>query len=135
MNKFIKLTVIYLFSFLFIIFGSNKFLGFLNLPLPDDPSAKTFLITMFSTYLVKLVGFTQVAGAILLLFYKTRFIGVLMFVPVIINILVFHLAHDNPGNGLWIFVSVLFLSVCYSQKDGFKALFKIQDIKKSELSV
>lgn len=126
MNKYIKNTVIIIFSILFLIFGSNKFLGFLDLQLPSDPLAKTFLVTMFSTYLVKLVGFAQVSGAILLLFPRTRFLGVLIFLPVILNIDIFHLVHDNPGNGLWIFVTVLYGLIIYFQKEQFEELLKIK---------
>lgn len=127
MNKYVQNGIIGFFSLLFIIFGSNKFFGFLELQLPADPIAKTFLVTMFTSYLVKLVGFAQVAGAVLLLIPRTRFLGTLLFLPVIVNIAVFHLAHDNPGNGLWIFVSLLYAVIVYFQKNNFAALLKIQD--------
>ena len=42
--------------------------------------------------------------------------------------MLFHIAHDMPGNGLWIFVLVLQGIVLYSFKDYAKKLI-IQDLK------
>lgn len=124
--NYLKNINIWLFSLLFLVFGSNKFFGFLQLSFPEDETAKAFLVTMFSTYLVKLVGFAQVFGAILLLIPRTRFFGTLLFMPVIVNIAVFHLVHDNPGNGLWVLVSLLYLGICYWEKENFNSLYKIE---------
>lgn len=126
MNRYIVILVTSLYSVLFIVFGLNKFLGFINLPLPSDPTAKSFLLTMFSSYLVKLVGFTQIIGAILLVIPRTKFVGTLFFLPVIVNIILFHLSHDNPGNGLWIVMSLMYIFICFSQKENFKRLIEIQ---------
>jgi putative oxidoreductase len=127
MNKYIKNIVLALFALQFIIFGLNKFLGFANPQPPVDPAALNFLGGMFGSYLGKFVGFIEIAGSILLIIPRTRFLGLLTLIPVMANIIVFHIAHDNPGNGIWIFVTIIFGVVCFSQKNNFKTLITIQD--------
>jgi putative oxidoreductase len=127
MNKYIKNIAIGLFAFQFIIFGLNKFFGFVNPPPPTDPIALTFLGGMFGSYLAKFVGFFEIIGSVLLLLPRTRFVGLLLLLPIMANIIMFHLAHDNPGNGIWIGVTLIFGLVCYGQKENFGSLLKIQD--------
>jgi putative oxidoreductase len=63
----------------------------------------------------------------LLIVPRTRFIGLLLLLPIMANIIVFHFAHDNPGNGIWIIVALIAGVVCYSQKNNFKSLLNIKD--------
>jgi putative oxidoreductase len=105
----------------------NKFIGFINPPPPSDSTALSFLSSMFESYLGKLVGFIEVVGALLLVMHRTQFIGLLLLMPIMLNIIMFHLAHDNPGNGIWIVVSILFGIVIFDQKDNFTTLFKMNN--------
>lgn len=127
MHTYIKNTAIILFALQFMIFGANKFLGFVNPPPPTDPIALTFLGGMFGSYLGKFVGFFEIVGSLLLIIPKTRFIGLLVLTPIMVNIIAFHIAHDNPGNGIWIIVTLIFCIVCYSQKENLQTLIKVQN--------
>jgi len=104
----------WLFGLHFIVFGLNKFLGFADVPPPEGEQAIAFLTAMFTTYLFKLVATTQIIGGILLLIPRTSFLGYLMLLPVVANIVAFHFAHAMPGNGLWIITLVLTFLVGYS---------------------
>ncbi len=105
-----------------IIFGLNKFLGFIQIDPPVDPAAQTFLGAMFTTYLFRFVAIIEIVGGIMLLIPRTAFIGTLMLLPIIANIVLFHLAHDMPGNGIWVFPTIMTVSVLYFFKDNFKSL-------------
>ncbi|MEO1254692.1 MAG: hypothetical protein AAFY41_07395 [Bacteroidota bacterium] len=107
---------------LMIIFGLNKFLGFIPVEPPADATAQAFLGTMFSSYLYQTVALAEIAGGILLFIPKYSFIGTLLLLPVIFNIVAFHLAHDMPGNGIWLGPTLLFLIVLISFKDRFKSM-------------
>lgn len=126
MKNYIKQLAIGILAIQFIIFGLNKFLGFVNPPPPTDPTALTFLGGMFGSYLGKFVGFFEIVGSILLFIPRTRFIGLLLLLPIMANIIMFHLAHDNPGNGIWIAVTFLFGVVTYTQKNQFKSLLNLE---------
>ncbi len=112
----------YLFALHLIIFGANKFLLFANFPPPTDETAQLFMGGMFGTYLAKLVGLVEIIGGILLLIPKTSFIGFLMLLPVVANIVMYHIAHDMPGNGIWLFTLALSLIIAFGEKEQFVAL-------------
>jgi putative oxidoreductase len=122
MKKYALTAVIWLIAIQFIVFGANKFLLFFIAPPPIDASAQAFMNGMFSSYLGKLVGLTEIIGGLLLLVSTTRFMGLLFLLPVMINIIAYHLAHDMPGNMIWIVVGLLFAWICYEQAPNFKKL-------------
>ncbi len=105
----IALAVRVLLALPFILFGLNKFIGFADMPPPAGQQAQLFLGAMFGSYLVTLVGATEIIGGLLLLFRRTAFMGFLLLSPVVVNIAAFHLAHDMPGNGIWLFTSALYV--------------------------
>jgi putative oxidoreductase len=130
MKKYILLVAVWIVAIQFTIFGANKFLLFFNAPPPNDAQALAFMQGMFGSYLGKLVGLTEIVGSLLLVFPRTRFMGLLLLIPVMLNIVLYHLAHDNPGNMIWIVVLAIFSVVIYSQKNNFQSLIKIQDNEK-----
>lgn len=111
---------------LFITFGLNKFLHFMPVPPPTDPSAQALMTGIFSSYLGSLVGFVELFSSILLIFRRTRFLGFLIIIPVILNIILYHLTTNDIGNPIILIIGVIFGAVCYSQKDAVKELLKIQ---------
>lgn len=111
---------------IFITFGLNKFLHFMAVPPPSDPVAQAFMTGMFSSYLGSLVGFVELFSSFMLLFRRTRFLGFLILIPVILNIILYHLTTNDVSNPIILIIGVLFGGLCYSQKDAVKELFKIQ---------
>ncbi|MEO9870281.1 hypothetical protein [Ekhidna sp.] len=107
---------------LMIIFGLNKFLGFIPVEPPSDQTAQMFLGAMFSSYLFKAVALAEIAGGIMLFIPKVAFAGMLLLLPVMFNIVVFHFAHDMPGNGIWLAPTILFIGVFISFRDKTKNL-------------
>ena len=113
-------------AFLFIVFGANKFLNFMTPPPPIDSNAQAFMTGMFSSYLSSLVGIVEIFSSCLLLFRRTRFFGFLIIIPVVLNIILYHLTTNDVSNPIILIIGVLFGGLCYSQKDAFKELLKIQ---------
>lgn len=105
-----------------VIFGANKFLLFANVPPPTDPAAQMFLGAMFTSYLAKLVGFFEILGGGLTLLPSTRKLGWLTLAPIMVNIVVFHFAHDMPGNLIWLFSTVAFVLVTYNERSQLKSI-------------
>lgn len=112
----------YLLAFMMIVFGANKFLGFIEMPPPQGELAQKFMGAMFTTYLFKVVAITQIIGGVLLMIPKTAFIGLLMMLPIVVNIVGFHLFHDMPGNGMWLFVVLIIGIIALGYKDQFSKL-------------
>ena len=128
MKKFFSLSVIWITALQFILFGANKFLLFFMAPPPADAHAQAFMGGMFGSYLAPFVGIVEILGAVLLLIPKSRFIGLLLLIPIMLNIAVYHLAHDMPGNMIWIAVLALFAYVCYLQRSAFYQLVKVHAV-------
>ncbi len=128
MNTMIKNSLHWGLALLMIVFGFNKFFGFIAVDPPSDPVAQQFMGAMFGSYLAKVVAINEIVGGTLLLVPKTRFIAWLILAPVIFNIIAFHVAHDFIGNGIWLIPSVLYLGLAYFYQGHFKALSKINSL-------
>lgn len=102
-------------AILMVIFGLNKFFGFIPVEPPADPTAQNFMGAMFTSYLFVVVAIAEILGGILLTIPKTRFLGWLLLLPVIFNIVAFHIAHDFIGNGIWLLPALLFAITTYFQ--------------------
>ncbi len=111
-----------LLAILMLVFGLNKFFNFIPVTPPVDPTAQQFLGTMFTSYLFVVVALAEIVGGILLLLPKTRFLGWLVLLPIIFNIIAFHIAHDFIGNGIWLLPTLLFGVISYHQFPVFRKL-------------
>lgn len=120
--KYLEFIVKWLLGVPLTIFGLNKFLLFADMPPPTGEVAQTFLGAMFTSYLAKFVGIIEIVGGVLLLVNRTSFLGLLLLSPVVANIVLFHVAHDLPGNGIWMFTMITFLVVAYTQRNEFQYL-------------
>ena len=121
-QKIVFLGVKVLLGTLMIIFGLNKYLGFIPVEPPADPTAQTFLGTMFTSYLYQVVALAEIIGGLFLFIPRLSFIGSLLLLPVIFNIVAFHIAHDMPGNGIWLGPTLLYIIVVVSFKEQYKSL-------------
>lgn len=123
MNKRVIFTIAkYLLALIFVVFGSNKLIGFLEFPPLENIIASNFLEVLSESYLGKLVGIMEIVGGILLVIPKTSFLGFLILAPIIINIALFHFCHDFPGNPAWSLTFILGIIAAVSHKDRIKAL-------------
>lgn len=109
-------------ALLYIVFGANKFLFFIDTPPPVEADAQMFLGAMFSSYLYLMVGIAEIAGGFLLAAKRWSFVGSLVLLPVTVNIVAFHIAHDLPGNGIWVLPTILHIAIIYYQKEKFTDL-------------
>ncbi len=114
-KSWIEPVTAFLLALVMIVFGLNKFMGFMAVDPPGDPVAQQFMGAMFSSYLYVMVGIAEIIGGILLLIPQFRLVGWLLQGVIIFNIIAFHLAHDFIGNGIWLIPTTLFLLLGFSQ--------------------
>ncbi len=98
--KIIKNIPVYLLALLFLVFGSNFFLHFINAPFPTG-DAGTFIGVIYKTEFLRVVKTLEVVLAILLIIKPTRALALLLIAPISVNILLFEvlIAHQ-PGIGI-----------------------------------
>jgi len=85
-----------LLGLVFVVFGSNAFLHFIKAP-PMSGPAGDFINAMMDSGYVKVVGFCQVAGGLLLLLGRFVPLGLTLLGPVIVNILCYHIFLNHEG--------------------------------------
>jgi len=107
-----------------IVFGANKFFNFMPSPEGMPEAAANFITALVETgYTFKFIGAIEIFTGILFLTNKWVPFALLLIAPVIVNIMLFHLALDMksmlPGTILSILVIILF----YNNWDKYKALF------------
>ena len=107
----------------FVFFGSNAFFHFLKVPPMTGPSGD-FINAMVSTGYVKVVGFCQVGGGLILLIGRFIPLGLTLLGPVIVNILCFHIFLNHQGWQLAAAVAALTLFVLWRHRASFAGLLK-----------
>ena len=123
MSNVIQKATIGMLALLMVVFGLNKFFGFIAVDPPADPVAQQFMGAMFTTYLFKVVAIAEIVGGILLIVPRTMLIGWIILLPVVFNIVAFHVAHDFVGNGIWLLPTALFIAIGVILRDRLVSLF------------
>lgn len=112
-----------LLGLVFTVFGSNAFLHFIPTP-PMSGPAGAFIGAMMDTGYVKVVGFCQVAGGLILLIGRYVPLGLALLGPVIVNILCFHIFMNHQGWQVASVVAVLALFLLWRYRANFAGLLK-----------
>lgn len=92
MKKIVLNVLSILFGLFFIHGGLNKFLNYA--PMPDDTPQEILDLNnaMGSiVWLIPLLAISEILGGILVLFPKTRALGVLVCIPILVGILLTHI--------------------------------------------
>lgn len=124
--KIIKLIISLLFGLMFINGGLNKFLNYMPMPKPTPEQLKIFEAFNQLHWLMPLVGAVEVIGGLLFIFPKTRALGAIVILPVMVGIVLHVFTIDKSQMGMSI-AGVLYLIniwMIIDNKDKYKALVK-----------
>ena len=124
MNNRIEQIASWTLALMMLIFGLNKFFGFIPVEPPADPVAQQFMGAMFSTYLYVVVAIGEIVGGLLLIVPRFRFAGWLLLAPIVFNIVAFHIAHDFIGNGIWLVPTAIYGVIGFFYFERISLLFK-----------
>ncbi len=124
MNSMFTKIVRILLGIILLVFGANKFFGFI--PLPELPEqANNFMTSLGATgYVLKIVGVLEIVIGALLLMKKWVAFALTLLAPISINILLFHLFLDVTGIGGALLVAVLNGILIYKYWTHYKSLFQ-----------
>jgi putative oxidoreductase len=109
------------------VFGVNKFAHFL--PMPEDiPAAAGVLMQAFaeSGYIFQAVGVVEVVVGVLLLLNLFAPLAAALFVPITVNILLFHLNLDFAGIGLAAVVGALNIVLLFFYLPAYMPMLSIR---------
>ncbi len=114
----------YLLALLLLVFGSNKFLGFMEMP-PMPEEAQAYLSALGSTgVLFPLLGVIYIITAITLLADRFAALLLLILAPVAVNILLFHATLAPSGIGPGIILTVLLILTMIRYKPKYEAILQ-----------
>ncbi|RYY57395.1 MAG: DoxX family membrane protein [Chitinophagaceae bacterium] len=110
MKKIILFIVSLLFGLMFINAGLNKFFNYMPPP-KEMPEKMLSLFTAFMSipWLMPLVGAVEILGGLLFIFPKTRALGAIVILPILVGILFTHALHAPEG--LPIAVALLLIEI------------------------
>jgi uncharacterized membrane protein YphA (DoxX/SURF4 family) len=98
MKSKILFVISLLFGLMFINSGLNKFFNYLPVP-ADMPDNMKQLMAAFAsiTWLMPLVAIAEIAGGVLFIFRRTRALGAVIILPVLLGILLVHIINEPSG--------------------------------------
>lgn len=122
--KIIKLIICLLFGLMFINAGLNKFLNYMPMEKPTPEQMELFATFDKIFWLLPLVGAVEILGGLLFIFPKTRALGAIVILPVMVGIVIHNFMMDKSPMGMSI-AGVLFiinLWIIIDNKEKYKTL-------------
>lgn len=123
--KYVKLILCILFGLMFINAGLDKFLHYMPMPedMPED-AKQAFEAFMKLPWLLPLVGIVEIVGGLLFILPKTRALGAIIILPVMIGILLHNctVAPAAPGIGIAAVLFLINLWILIDNRKKYEAL-------------
>jgi len=122
MNTKVVMGIRILFGLFCLIFGLNKFIGFL--PFPPIPGDGGTLMTIYATSgFMKIIGILEILGGLALLIGKYVPMALAFMIAIMFNAVIFHALHDPVNIAGAVLGLVLGLVLVYAYKARFASLF------------
>jgi len=120
--KIVILIARLLLGLVFVVFGLNGFLNFLEMgPLPTGLAGQ-FIGALFLSHYFWVVAGLQVVGGVLLLMNRFVPLALVLLGPVIVNILLYHLFLNRAGFAPAILVTILWFIIFYVYRQHFSGV-------------
>jgi len=111
-----------LLGLIFVVFGLNGFLQFLPQPAVPQPAMAFFGALAASGYMIPLLFASQIVGGALLLLGMVP-LGLVILVPVIVNIVAFHVFLAPGGLPVAVVVAGLAGFLAWTHREAYRPLF------------
>ena len=121
--KIVTLIARILLGLIFVVFGLNGFLNFLNMgPMPTGLAGQ-FMGALILSHYYWVVAALQIAGGLLLLVNRFVPLALVLLGPVIVNILCYHVFLNQAGAAPAVVVTILWFIVFYANRQHFSGIF------------
>lgn len=121
--KIVTLIARLLLGLIFVVFGLNGFLNFLDMGPPPAGLAGQFIGALFLSHYFWVVAALQIAGGVLLLANRFVPLALVLLGPVIVNIICYHVFLHPSGSALAAVVTILWFIVYYAKRQYFSGIF------------
>jgi uncharacterized membrane protein YphA (DoxX/SURF4 family) len=121
--KIVVLIARLLLGLIFVVFGLNGFLNFIDMgPMPSGLAGQ-FIAALALSHYFWVVAALQVIGGALLLVNRFVPLGLVLLGPVIVNIILYHVFLNHAGMLMAVVVAILWLIVFYGHRRYFSGIF------------
>ena len=122
--KIATLIARYLLGLGFLIFGLNGFLHFIPQPPMPDGLAKDYVTVLMASHYILPVSALEVVAAILLLANRYVPFALTLLGPILVNIIIFHIAMQPAGLPMAFIFVILWFLVFASVRSAFSGIFQ-----------
>ena len=123
MKKKILFGLSLLFGLMFINAGLNKFLNYMpppaNMP---QPLMNDFEAMMEIIWLMPLIGAVEIVGGLLVIIPKTRAVGAMMILPILVGILLVHMFVDSTQLPLALLLTAVLIWIFIEERHKYRHL-------------
>ena len=122
--KYVKLVLCILFGLMFINAGLDKFLHHMPMPKIEPEQMKLFAAFGEITWLMPLVGTVEIIGGLLFILPKTRALGAIVILPVMVGIVLhnFTLFPTAVGRGIAVVLLLINIWMLIDNREKYKLL-------------
>jgi len=107
-----------------IVFGSNKFFGFLSMAAPAAEMG-AFLGALFATgYMFKIIAIVEILAGLAFVLNRCVALMAVVLMPVMLNAFLAHLFLDPSGIGGASILLVLTVVIMYGHKDRYRDILR-----------
>lgn len=125
MKNKILFVVALLFGLMFLNAGLDKFFHYM--PMPEDmpeEMQKTFAAYMQIGWLIPLVAVAEIVGGLLVIIPRTRALGALIILPVMVGILLANTVQSTEGLPIAAILAAILLWIMIENRQKYAPLFK-----------
>ncbi len=121
MNEKVVMGIRILFGVFCLVFGLNKFIGFLPMPEIAGDGGTLMGIYMSSGFMT-IIAVLEIVFGLALIINKYVPLSLTILIAIMFNALIFHILHDMGGIGGSVLGMILGLLLVYANKGRFKDL-------------
>ncbi len=125
MKSKIILVISILFGLMFINAGLNKFFNYMPVP-TDLPENMIKLMTAFMQigWLMPLIAVVEIAGGVLFIFTRTRALGAIVILPIMVGIMLTHAIDAPSGLPMAIILFAINLWVIFENREKYLPMIR-----------
>ena len=124
-NKILTVLCI-LFGLMMINSGLNKFFNYMPMPELSEEMMQIMGGFLKIKWIFPLVAITEIVGGFLIVIPKTRALGALIILPVMVGIFVHHLVHDLSGIGIAVILFAINIWAIVANWRKYEPIIKMQ---------
>jgi putative oxidoreductase len=122
--KIVTIIARVLLGLIFVVFGFNGFLHFIHMTPPTNPAALQFFTAVGTTGYMNVVFLLQIIGGLLVLAGFFVPLGLTILCPIIVNIVLFHVAMAPQGLPLACITCLLAIFLIWRYWANFAGLLR-----------